>query len=418
LRILRRGIRIIIALGLGLGTLGALAPAGLAAPDVLNVRRGHHGDADRPYTRFVLDLSAAVDYQIFTLPDPYRVVIDMPQTDWNLDDAQRRRATEAVGYTRGFRYGLFRPGVSRVVIDLNRPVDILRHKMLPPDAQGRYRLYIDLAPLDHETFMVKSREMRAQLAALRPTPPEAVAPAAPRGDTRRVVVIDAGHGGVDPGAISASGVYEKSLTLAAAHRVQRVLESTGRYRAILTRDDDVFLPLRERYQFAQSAEAQLFISLHADTNPNGEAQGASLYTISEKASDAEAAALAAKENKADVIAGMDLNAELPEVANILIDLARRETQNQSRIFANLLVDELGRRTTLLGRPHRHAGFAVLKAPDVPSVLVEMGFLSNSRDERRLRTDGFRDTLGDAVLAAADRFFATVNPQNGRAPAQR
>src|SRR5690606_18852661 len=200
---------------------------------------------------------------------------------------------------------------------------------------------------------------------------------------RRLIVIDAGHGGVDPGAISVTGMQEKVITLSAAKVIKEVLEKTGRYEVMLTRDRDIFLPLRQRFEIARRARADLFISLHADSFKTSDVRGASVYTLSERASDREAALLAAKENKADIIAGIDLQGEAPEVSSILIDLARRETMNYSAHFATLLVQELGEAVMLRRNTHRFAGFMVLKAPDVPSVLLEMGYLSNPQDAKAL-----------------------------------
>jgi N-acetylmuramoyl-L-alanine amidase len=222
-----------------------------------------------------------------------------------------------------------------------------------------------------------------------------------------VIVIDPGHGGDDPGAIGVSGTYEKNITLAAARDVRNELQRLGGYRVVLTRERDKFIRLRDRVAFGRDAGADLFVSLHADTMPNRQVRGASVYTLSETASDAEAAALAVQENKADLIAGVDLTQETSEVANILIDLAQRETMNRSAQFAALLVDELRRETRLLRNTHRFAGFAVLKAPDVPSVLVELGFLSNRRDEKMLRTKAYRQKLAAAIARGIDRYLVGV-----------
>jgi N-acetylmuramoyl-L-alanine amidase len=260
-------------------------------------------------------------------------------------------------------------------------------------------------------------------AVLRP-PPDATAPnaeepeAAPFGAPprkpqahrlggKRIIVIDPGHGGPDPGAIGTRGTYEKHVTLAMAKELKRHLEQTGRYKVVLTRDRDIFLRLRDRVAFAREVQADLFMSIHADSIPDGSARGPSVYTLSEKASDREAADLAEKENKADVIAGLDLSHETPEVGSILIDLAQRETMNRSAHFAAGLIGEIRKETAVLRNTHRFAGFAVLKAPDVPSVLVEFGFLSSPPDEKALATRAHRVKLAQAVVRATDRFFTRV-----------
>ena len=237
--------------------------------------------------------------------------------------------------------------------------------------------------------------------------PPPIMPAEPerkRNDGPPVIVIDPGHGGVDPGAIGVSGIYEKFITLAVARDLKDALEKTGRYRVHLTRDRDVFIRLRDRISIARQFNADLFVSLHADAVQNPQIRGLSVYTLSQNASDAEAQALAEKENKADLIAGVNLSHESADVANILIDLAQRETMNRSAGFASDIVDEVGREQALLGNTHRFAGFAVLKAPDVPSVLVEMGYLSNEAEERDLRQPQYRTKLAKSVARAIDRFF--------------
>ncbi len=229
-----------------------------------------------------------------------------------------------------------------------------------------------------------------------------------RPPARRIVVLDPGHGGQDPGAIGVNGTYEKTITLAVAREAKRQLEVTGRYRVHLTRDRDEFLRLRERVQRARNFKAELFISIHADSIGSSDTRGASVYTLSDTSSDAEAAALAARENRADIIAGVDLTQESREVANILIDLAQRETMNRSAGFAYVLVRELGREIRIIPvSPHRFAGFAVLKAPDVPAVLLELGYLSNRQDEALLKQGEHRRRVGQALQRAVDAFFAAA-----------
>jgi N-acetylmuramoyl-L-alanine amidase len=247
-----------------------------------------------------------------------------------------------------------------------------------------------------------------QVAAMPPvaTPRPTPAPSPRKGDVKKVIALDPGHGGVDPGAVGATGTHEKDVTLAVAREVRRQLEATGRYRVIMTRDDDSFLRLRDRVAKARLGNADLFLSLHADSMGRGDMRGASIHTLSETASDAEAAALAARENRADVIAGVDLSGENKDVASILIDLAQRETMNRSATFAGILVTELGREIQLLPtNPHRFAGFAVLKAPDIPSVLIELGYLSNRQDEMLLNRPHHRAKVASAVVKAVNAFFA-------------
>jgi N-acetylmuramoyl-L-alanine amidase len=222
-----------------------------------------------------------------------------------------------------------------------------------------------------------------------------------------LVVLDPGHGGADPGAIGLSGTYEKDVALATAQELAKLLEATKRYRVLLTRTSDDFLPLQERVSFAHGAGGDLFLSIHADALPNAAIRGASVYTLSEKASDRETAELAQRENKADLIAGIDLSRQEPVVSEILLDLARRQTNNLSIRLARELVVELGREVVLLDNTHRSAGFAVLKAPDIPSALVELGCLSNRSEERELQQSGYQRKLALGLLRSLNDYFDFV-----------
>ena len=228
-----------------------------------------------------------------------------------------------------------------------------------------------------------------------------------KSDGKPVVVVDPGHGGVDPGAISLSGAYEKNIVLALAHDVQDALNKGGKVRCILTRDGDTFIPLRERVALARAHHADLFMSLHADTVTDPAIRGLSVYTLSQTSSDAEAQALADKENKSDIVAGIDLSNESAEVTNILIDLVQRESMNKSAVFAADIIRSVQREThnVLEANTHRFAGFAVLKAPDIPSVLVENGYLSNVQDEQMLRRSEYRAKLATALARAIEAYFA-------------
>jgi len=221
-----------------------------------------------------------------------------------------------------------------------------------------------------------------------------------------IVAIDPGHGGADPGAISPSGFYEKDVVLAVAFELVGELARTGRFRPILTRSRDVFVPLRERVARARSQHADLFVSIHADALPDSTLRGLSVYTLSDEASDREAAALAARENRADIVGGINLSRQPPEIGSILLDLARRQTSNRSLGVARLVVAALGRSVPLLEKPHRSAGFAVLTAPDMPSVLVELGCLSHPAEERLLQQRAYRQRLADGLARAISDYFST------------
>ncbi len=368
-----------------------------AQPRITGINFSKVGDL----TRIGVDLSQRLDYRVFVLNDPARVVIDLPVAKWGAPTSVEDRG----GLVAGYRFGLFDPKTFRLVFDLNRPVAVKLSAFDGVGERAPLRLNVDLEPIGEAKPAATAKPLApaGQVAAgVAPRPP-----AVPRkSDTRRVIVVDPGHGGVDPGAIGAGGSYEKDVTLAYAKEFRRVLEATGRYRVVLTRESDVFLRLRDRIAKAREVEAELFVSIHADSIGQTQTSGASVYTLSENASDAEAAALATKENKADLIAGIDLSQETPQVATILIDLAQRETMNLSAVFAAALVGEMGKDVKLLPKPHRFAGFAVLKAPDVPSVLLEIGYLSNRSDERQLQLRTHRVDVAVAMLRAIDRYFAS------------
>lgn len=379
-----------------------------ANPVVSDVRVGLHGKQ----TRVVLDIDRAVNFSIFTLPAPYRVVINLPEVGWKLSQSSK---IEKKGLMSRFRYGLFSPGTSRMVIDATGPMEVMKAFLLKP-VKGSgvqfHRLVIDLAPTSETVFLEGLAERKQRAKASQPTAEihNAAIPMPmkkPKAAGKKVIMIDPGHGGVDPGTIGASGTYEKNITLAMARDIKKAIEKNGRFKVVLTRNRDIFLRLRDRVRKARVAGADLFISIHADAIKNPKTRGLSVYTLSDKASDKEAAALARKENKADLIAGLDLSSENAEVTNILIDLAQRETMNQSAIVAKSLVKELKREVKLLRNTHRFAGFAVLKAPDLPSILVETGFLSNRQDERNLLSRKYRAKLARAIAKGVDRHFATV-----------
>lgn len=383
---------------LALATVATLSPAAAGSLEVRDIRIGVHDGA----TRFVLELSDSAEARIFGLPDPYRVVLDLPEASFDMSQDQ---TGQGGGVIERLRYGLFRPGTSRVVLDLRGPAKVKRQFLLRPTNGKPWRLVIDLAATDQADF----------IAAMRPsagTAPPAVAESPPlRTDTgpvvgrKPVVVIDPGHGGVDPGAIGKGGVYEKNIVLTYARALRKALDATGRYKVVLTRDRDIFLPLRERVRLARQAGADLFLSLHVNTHPNSATHGLSVYTLSERASDKEAAALAAAENKADIIGGMDLGEYSDDVQNILIDFAQTKTNELSVRFArDMIVPEVSDTTPLLTRPWRSAGFAVLKAPDVPSVLVELGYISHRAEARQLRNADHRKHIIRALMHAIDRYF--------------
>lgn len=387
---------------------------------VTSARVGHHGEA----TRFVLDLSEQSEFRIFTLENPYRVVIDMPTLDWRIGE---KNLPISDGLIKRLRYGQFKPETSRIVLDIAVPARVANARVLPSSSGDSYRLVVDLQPLGGakriDTQPPPAPKQTATAAPQINDAPAAVngkpnkqasvmgriEPPPPRRptDQRFVVVVDPGHGGGDPGAISPNGIYEKHITLETGLELKRQLEESGRYRAVLTRSTDRFISLKDRVEIARDAGADLFVSLHADSHENSRVGGASVYTLSDTASDAETAELAQRENKADIVEGVNLDGGYDEeVTKILISLVQQSTMNCSATFATLLVPEIGKESRLVGRTHRFAGFRVLKAPDVPSVLIELGYFSNPQDEKRLRSRDHRRRLMRRMVAAIDSYFST------------
>ncbi len=370
------------------------------------------GDSKR--TRFVLDLDKSVQFRAFALADPYRVVVDIPQVSFQLPP---EAGITGRGLIKAFRYGLVMPGGSRIVFDLTGPARIAKSYVLDAANDQPPRLVLELEEIDRTNFVqslaVESRpQLRpaiadaadpivAMKAAAEPRPADAV-------DLRPVVVIDPGHGGVDNGTQAGGGENnEKDLVLGFGLALRDRIEKSGKYRVVMTREDDTFVPLADRVRIARNQSAALFVSIHADALPRGEgdAQGATIYTLSDRASDSEAERLAETENKADAIGGVNLTEEPTEVADILIDLARRETRTFSNRFARLLMGEMKTTARMHKRPLKSAGFKVLKAPDVPSVLVELGYVSNKDDLEHLLSESWRTRIVGSMGQAIDAFFA-------------
>ena len=389
-------------------------------PDMPLTAKSLRLGAIEEHTRVVVELTEAADYKLFTLSNPYRAVIDLPETIWDIPDTIQDK-----GLVSGIRFGPFKPGQGRIVVDLRGPVNVHKHFILPPSvAIKNYRLVIDFEPATIASFrQVKptvsekvsdtvSDKVAVTAPISKPAPSLAPQFTAPTGEftpkprprkTRKIIVIDPGHGGVDPGATGARS-REKDIVLAFSKELSRQLKSTRRYDVYMTRATDIYIPLRQRVQIARNRKADLFISIHADAIKKKNIRGLSVYTLSEKASDREAAALARKENQSDIIAGVDFGDQLPEVANILIDLAQRDTKNASVKFAESLISSARGKTVLLDRTHRFAGFRVLKAPDVPSVLVELGFITNRTDEKQLTSIKWRRTVASGMVDAIDNYF--------------
>ncbi|HCA91894.1 MAG TPA: N-acetylmuramoyl-L-alanine amidase [Alphaproteobacteria bacterium] len=438
---------------------GALMPSSAHAAEnsILGLRLGVigvEGDAaqSEQTLRVVIETRTPVTPRVTLLHDPYRLVVDMPATHWQVENVPPRGIL-AKPPARAYRFGKPTPDMGRVVIELDAPAIPVRRFSLPPE-NGGYRLVLDLVDRGATAFSVAAKVLsREQMPVSRPLanaspalpaeplsatvaasngaanttpvpkpaavpkPADAASPATastvatPLAKPRKwVVFIDAGHGGKDPGAIGHSKTQEKHITLAAALELARQLRATGVVEPVLSRDDDRYLRLRERIQLARSREADVFISLHADAAPSAKAYGLSIFTLSDTASDKEAALLAKKENQADLIGGPDLAVEDPQAADELLRMFQRESMNQSTYLASAILNQIGDLPGGTKRGHRFAGFAVLKAPDMPSVLVEMGFVTNRRDESNLKKESYRRKVVERLARAIIAYLEEYGPR--------
>ena len=364
---------------------GEAGPGAVAVAADLSLEGSH--------TRLAVTLSRPVAADSFLLSRPDRVVIELGDVNLQLPaEAGSRR----VGVVAGFRVGTVAPGRSRIVLELAEPAIVTRLEVEGSSPATR-QLVIELERVDRDAF---------RRAAASPPDPATTGsirfPAIP--DHRPLVAIDAGHGGTDPGAIAANGTPEKDIVLAFAKTLREELESSGRLRVVMIRDDDSFVPLDDRVRRARAAGADLFISIHGDFMSLSTTRGATIYTGAERATDSESARLAERENAADLAGGHAAHRPEPGVQDILHDLTVRETRGLSHRFAQVLLSDMAPVLRFNIQPHREAGFRVLRAHDIPSVLIELGYLSNSRDTDLLVSEPWRRRTGAAMAGAVERFF--------------
>ncbi len=388
------------------------------ALDIENIRFGEHKNK----TRLVVDISDVTDFRAFTLSSPYRMVIDLPEFSWNAKNITRPPAARI----SDIRQGGLTHGISRIVFDLEQPIVIESAFLLPKQGKKQNRIVIDYKPTGtsafkkaqstiHGTLKIPNhaknpnQELKAKASKGIPIPPPNSARPKKNPSHKPLIIIDPGHGGVDPGAVGHGKIYEKHVVLALAKSLRDELVKTGKYRVLLTRETDRFIRLKDRVKFARSKGGDLFVSLHADSIHKPNVRGTSIYTLSKKSSDKQTAKLAEKENRADLIANVDVDIEDEQVAFILGDFLMNDTMNQSKFFANKLVRSLknhGIKT--LENPHRYAGFAVLKAPDIPSILIEAGFMSNKAEARLLNQSSHRKKLAKSIKAGINTYFDYVH----------
>ena len=378
------------------------------AATIKNMRVGQQVSS----VRIVFDADQKFDYQVFLLSDPKRLVVDALSTK-----VSKNLQVSKNGIISATRIGELNKTDTRVVFDLKKPVLIKQAFMLPPSQNNNWRFVVDLVVASERDFN-KKIGLKYALTSKSKTSDTKVAStfsstsswfkssdkAAKPKSRQKIIVLDPGHGGKDPGAIGAYGkTYEKNITLAMGKELKAMLEKKG-YKVYLTRSTDIFIPLRQRVKIAQKYKADLFVSLHADSAVNRNAKGLSVYTLSEKASDKEAAALAERENKVDIIGGVDFSENSKEINDILISLSQTDCRNKSSKFAGYMVGEMKKSIKLVSDTHRFAGFAVLKAPDIPSALLEMGYLSNRQEEAQLKQSSYRKKLASSATAAIDKYF--------------
>lgn len=385
----------------------------LAAParaaDIKDIRMGHHPDK----TRIVLEMTGDPDFRAAVSENPMRLDVHLPAYNWQVKgNTALIRPFTAIRHERTGLNG----EITHLTIDMNEPMIIRSAYLIPGQDTKPHRLVIDMQQSDTVQFTAATRLIHGSLAVedrglqnvLEKIAGNNPVPIVKPLYKKPVIVIDAGHGGADPGAISPGGIFEKNITLSMARTIADVLNRSGRYDARLTRDSDKFIKLYDRVKIARAAKADIFISIHADSVRNSQTRGASIYTLSDKASDAQTAKLAARENRADLIGGIDLNDEDEDVTAILLDLSMRETMNQSKFLANTVVVTFGfEGVNILENPHRYAGFAVLKAPDVPSVLIETGFVSNEGEARKLLSKPYQTSVARSLVKSLDRYFETL-----------
>jgi N-acetylmuramoyl-L-alanine amidase len=409
-------------------SVSPLAGAAVRQPSVLSVRVWPAAD----YTRVTLEHDAPLKFTHFTVENPDRLVVDIEGVEFNsVLDSLARKVTSDDPYIKLLRAGRFKPGVVRLVMELKGKVAPQVFEVKPVGEYG-HRLVLDvypLTPVDPLMSLVEGRKDAVEPLKLDaepkvqelPAKKAEPAPEAPEIRTTRksgkpvvdrlvTITLDPGHGGEDPGAVGRRGTYEKTVTLAVAKRLKARIDAEPNMRAVLTRDSDFFVPLQMRVQKARRVQSDLFLSIHADAWVKPDARGSSVFVLSERgASSTQARLLAQRENDADLVGGVNLSAKDLFLARTLLDLSQTATISDSLKLGKYLLGELGSVNTLHKTSVEQAGFAVLKAPDIPSALIETAFISNPDEERRLNDDAYQDKLADAIVRGVRQFFIKHPP---------
>ena len=366
---------------------------------------------DDARTRIVIDFDRKPEFSLHYTARPDRLIIDLGETAFGFSEDD----IKAIGLFSEIRYGKMGEGASRIVLTARRPTRAVLAEVQPNEAGKGFRLVLDCEVISEQALQALVAEQKwvgAEKVAGGKTDRLSTT-AEPAADDKFLIAIDAGHGGIDAGAKGAlTKIEEKAVTLDFAKTLAERLNKEKGIKAFLTRDKDEFISLSERVVIARQRGAQLFISLHADTLRQKDIRGATIYTISDKASDALAAGLAERENLSDGIAGVEISDEPAEVTDILLDLTRRETQSFSIRMAETVLDSFEGQIGLINNPMRHAGFRVLQAPDVPSVLLELGFLSNPKDEVLLADPEWREKVSDLLAEAIGKYMESAGVARG------
>ena len=407
--------------------IGVVAP--VSASDIQGLRFGIIQKNDKQATRMVVETAQPAETKMILLEDPYRFVLDVSGGAWAVSSLPPEQLVET-GAIQSYRFGYPQNGIGRIVLELSEPAIPKDIFTLPP-AEGGHRLVVDLQAVSAAEFRASKLQVNRQTAAIQV--PQILPQPVPKNTVRKqssvqlsdssstariaqtpsvpkqfIVAIDAGHGGKDPGAIGLQGTQEKHITLRAAKMLAEELQKRTALKPLLIRDEDTYYKLRERTRKAAQADADIFISLHADSAPNKKAHGISVFTLSEKASDKEAALLAKNENSSDSIGAADTTFEDPIVLDAFLGMRQRETKNESSRLANMMIENIKSFPGSDKRGHRFAGFAVLKSAEIPSVLVEMGFLSNRADEKNLNDNAYLRSLIQALVTAIEEYADNTN----------